>query len=315
MAIVTALLAATIACNSYNKLNNTKGNSFNNDDTMTGATKETMSTLLPLTPTPSLVGLAINYTLLMPIYLNWVVKLLADMEMYIGSVERIAYYAEASGKIENLQEHKNVREAEACWGNNNVAESQGKKCDAGQHENNEDIAPQTSTTAAVAAATTVAVADTNDKWLNLSANNKTTDNNVDTTITTAATSLAPDDNASHHHHHHHHHLATDDGYIVPVATKTKIITTTLMPGKEEAPAVKYKDNNDMTKIATLPLIKTASTTATSGVSSAPNITNKRFISTLYSNTSSQLLDHNDAERAAIEQPLTSSKEQCKLFGY
>jgi ATP-binding cassette subfamily C (CFTR/MRP) member 8 len=43
----------------------------------------------------SLVGLAINYTLLVPIYLNWVVKLLADMEMYIGSVERVQYYIES----------------------------------------------------------------------------------------------------------------------------------------------------------------------------------------------------------------------------
>lgn len=28
----------------------------------------------------------------MPIYLNWVVKLLADLEMYIGAVERISVY-------------------------------------------------------------------------------------------------------------------------------------------------------------------------------------------------------------------------------
>uniref|UniRef100_A0A1B0GJ38 Uncharacterized protein n=1 Tax=Lutzomyia longipalpis TaxID=7200 RepID=A0A1B0GJ38_LUTLO len=44
------------------------------------------------TTLPSMVGLAINYTLLVPIYLNWVVKLLADMEMYVGAVERIEYY-------------------------------------------------------------------------------------------------------------------------------------------------------------------------------------------------------------------------------
>lgn len=44
--------------------------------------------------TPSLVGLAINYTLLVPIYLNWVVKLLSDMEMYTGAVERIEYFIE-----------------------------------------------------------------------------------------------------------------------------------------------------------------------------------------------------------------------------
>lgn len=48
----------------------------------------------PEVVTPSLVGLAINYTLLVPIYLNWVVKFLADVEMYMGSVERVQQYAE-----------------------------------------------------------------------------------------------------------------------------------------------------------------------------------------------------------------------------
>jgi hypothetical protein len=43
--------------------------------------------------TSSLVGLAVNYTLLIPIYLNWVVKFLADMEMYMGAVERVQQYA------------------------------------------------------------------------------------------------------------------------------------------------------------------------------------------------------------------------------
>jgi ATP-binding cassette subfamily C (CFTR/MRP) member 8 len=51
--------------------------------------------LYPDQTASSLVGLAINYTLLVPIYLNWVVKLLADMEMYIGSVERVEYYIES----------------------------------------------------------------------------------------------------------------------------------------------------------------------------------------------------------------------------
>lgn len=40
--------------------------------------------------TPPLVGLAINYTLLLPIYLNWIVKFLSDIEMYMGAVERIS---------------------------------------------------------------------------------------------------------------------------------------------------------------------------------------------------------------------------------
>lgn len=60
----------------------------------------------PKKATPSLVGLAINYTLLVPIYLNWVVKLLSDMEMYIGAVERISYYIDAensNGRKENCK--------------------------------------------------------------------------------------------------------------------------------------------------------------------------------------------------------------------
>lgn len=43
---------------------------------------------------PASVGLAISYTLLMPIYLNWVVKFLSDMEIYMGAVERVQRYAE-----------------------------------------------------------------------------------------------------------------------------------------------------------------------------------------------------------------------------
>lgn len=46
----------------------------------------------PEATSPSLIALAINYTLLIPIYLNWVVKLFADLEMYIGAVERISLY-------------------------------------------------------------------------------------------------------------------------------------------------------------------------------------------------------------------------------
>ena len=47
---------------------------------------------MPTVITPALVGLAINYTLLVPIYLNWVVKFLADVEMYMAGVERIMQY-------------------------------------------------------------------------------------------------------------------------------------------------------------------------------------------------------------------------------
>ncbi|XP_053691966.1 ATP-binding cassette sub-family C member Sur [Sabethes cyaneus] len=56
------------------------------------------ASLKPETTNASLIGLAINYALLVPIYLNWVVKLAAEMEMYIGAVERIQYYIESSRK-------------------------------------------------------------------------------------------------------------------------------------------------------------------------------------------------------------------------
>ncbi|KAJ1532152.1 hypothetical protein ONE63_000776 [Megalurothrips usitatus] len=56
----------------------------------------------PEVVSPSLVGLAVNYTLLVPIYLNWVVKFLADVEMYMGSVERVQQYAELQVEDYNL---------------------------------------------------------------------------------------------------------------------------------------------------------------------------------------------------------------------
>ncbi|XP_046482248.1 ATP-binding cassette sub-family C member Sur isoform X1 [Neodiprion pinetum] len=48
--------------------------------------------LYPSRVTPALVGLAVNYTLLVPIYLNWVVKFVSDIEMYMGSVARLSAY-------------------------------------------------------------------------------------------------------------------------------------------------------------------------------------------------------------------------------
>jgi ABC-type polysaccharide/polyol phosphate transport system ATPase subunit len=43
---------------------------------------------------PALVGMAMTYTLLVPIYLNWVVRNLASVEMYMNSVERINEFSE-----------------------------------------------------------------------------------------------------------------------------------------------------------------------------------------------------------------------------
>ncbi|XP_078045328.1 sulfonylurea receptor isoform X2 [Augochlora pura] len=54
--------------------------------------------LYPSRVTPALVGLAINYTLLVPIYLNWVVKFTAEIEMYMGSVARISAYRHADSE-------------------------------------------------------------------------------------------------------------------------------------------------------------------------------------------------------------------------
>lgn len=42
---------------------------------------------------PAMVGLAINYTLLVPVYLNWMVRFLADTEMCLNAVERVQQYA------------------------------------------------------------------------------------------------------------------------------------------------------------------------------------------------------------------------------
>lgn len=41
----------------------------------------------------AMVGLAINYTLLVPVYLTWVVKFFADLETYMSAVERIEEFA------------------------------------------------------------------------------------------------------------------------------------------------------------------------------------------------------------------------------
>ncbi|XP_062546541.1 ATP-binding cassette sub-family C member Sur [Armigeres subalbatus] len=54
------------------------------------------TSLSPESASSSLIGLAISYALLIPIYLNWVVKLAAEMEMYIGAVERIQFYIDSS---------------------------------------------------------------------------------------------------------------------------------------------------------------------------------------------------------------------------
>ncbi|RZF42694.1 hypothetical protein LSTR_LSTR001489 [Laodelphax striatellus] len=61
------------------------------------------ATFLPEAVSPALVGLAINYTLLVPIYLNWVVKFLADVEACMGAVERVS--RTMASPTENYREH------------------------------------------------------------------------------------------------------------------------------------------------------------------------------------------------------------------
>ncbi|EDV32266.2 uncharacterized protein Dana_GF14135 [Drosophila ananassae] len=97
VATVTALATASLSCSNYRMRHDSEATetyAVNKSPPDTAASGSDSGSTSELNPTPSLVGLAINYTLLVPIYLNWVVKLLADMEMYAGSVERIAHYAQ-----------------------------------------------------------------------------------------------------------------------------------------------------------------------------------------------------------------------------
>lgn len=105
-AILTALATASYNCSNYTRrATQSVGTYVINKGADVDVDAE------ELTPTPSLVGLAINYTLLVPIYLNWVVKLFADMEMYAGSVERIAGYTQQQEE-ELEQEHEQEQKLE-----------------------------------------------------------------------------------------------------------------------------------------------------------------------------------------------------------
>lgn len=59
---------------------------------------------------PAFVGMAMTYTLLVPIYLNWVVRNLASVEMYMNAVERVKEYSELQiedyGKVNNLHKEE-----------------------------------------------------------------------------------------------------------------------------------------------------------------------------------------------------------------
>lgn len=75
--------------------------------------------MYPEAASPSLVAIAINYTLLVPIYLNWVVKLFSDLEQYVGAVERVSLYindkhTSDNDKDENPCELMAIRPQEIC---------------------------------------------------------------------------------------------------------------------------------------------------------------------------------------------------------
>ncbi|XP_019895246.1 ATP-binding cassette sub-family C member Sur isoform X2 [Musca domestica] len=214
VAIVTALLAATIACNSSHNPHPhaTKAGypsssssattastaSFNASSSSSPVWLTTMTSAL--SPSPSLVGLAINYTLLMPIYLNWVVKLLADMEMYVGSVERIAYYAEndndKSGRMEGKRTTANDDNSNECLSTTKVPTESKEASNIGQSQAKRGCVAGTSGEQKVCS---------NDKLLLLSPSEKsdtssnmaavttslfTTDNNVNETVVTISRKMA-----------------------------------------------------------------------------------------------------------------------------
>uniref|UniRef100_A0A0N8CA55 ATP-binding cassette sub-family C member n=1 Tax=Daphnia magna TaxID=35525 RepID=A0A0N8CA55_9CRUS len=51
--------------------------------------------------TPGQIGLAISYTLMTPIYLQWVVRFWSELEMYFNAVERVLHYSELHPESES----------------------------------------------------------------------------------------------------------------------------------------------------------------------------------------------------------------------
>ncbi|XP_018345324.1 PREDICTED: ATP-binding cassette sub-family C member Sur [Trachymyrmex septentrionalis] len=68
--------------------------------------------LYPSRVTPRLVGLAINYTLLIPV-LNWMIKFSAEIELYMGSVARICAYK----NVQPEKLHENGLRVASDWPN------------------------------------------------------------------------------------------------------------------------------------------------------------------------------------------------------
>lgn len=62
---------------------------------LVGSTTGVEYVLSPLT-----VGLAIKYTLAIPVYLNWLVRFLSETEMCLNAVERVQQYGRLSPELD-----------------------------------------------------------------------------------------------------------------------------------------------------------------------------------------------------------------------
>ncbi|TMW53931.1 hypothetical protein DOY81_000988 [Sarcophaga bullata] len=312
VAIVTALLAATIACHNYRE-------QLQQQQQQQQQQQEQEQHMAPLTPTPSLVGLAINYTLLMPIYLNWVVKLLADMEMYVGSVERIAYYAETSqlklqdddevedeeddgdDTTQDLQEIATVGEVieekearklgqskKADEENDDDDDNNAKGCNNGCNNNRRVSFEQVIGHFDGSERKFSSRPDNNDKLLNLPQHNTPTDSNVNRTIAVASAATRPP--CAHDDKDDDDCRAHNDGQIAEVTAKSfaSIRQKTKTTAAAASVATICEDNimNDMKMTASTSPGATAAATAKAGVTKA----------TFKTNSSTKPLERNDMER-------------------
>lgn len=66
------------------------------------ATITSIWTAIHLNLSPAYVGLVMTYTLLVPIYLNWLVRNIASLEMYMSSVERVQEYSHLDTEDQRL---------------------------------------------------------------------------------------------------------------------------------------------------------------------------------------------------------------------
>ena len=316
VAIVTALLAATIACHNYS------------EQLQQQQEQQERQHMTPLTPTPSLVGLAINYTLLMPIYLNWVVKLLADMEMYVGSVERIAYYAETSQENKLQDEDDDDDDGDTTQDLQEIAtvgvaieEKEARKLGQSKKDEHESCNSGCNNNRRVSFEQVIGhfdgserkfssrAADNNDKLLNLPQHNTPTDSNVNRTVADATTAETPctDDKVDEDDCKAH-----NDGQIAERTAKTFAskwqntgITREPTGTATAASAETIGEGNIMNDL------KMTAVTSSPGAPAAARIAVGVQKTTLKTNPS---LERNDVERRrASVRGLAKCKKQCKYI--